>query len=94
MIPQLPVAAIRAAIDADRLDEAGELIGGHARAVQQAIADGKLDADRRSAWQTLLEQQRLLLDELQRARGEASDALQRLRGQRRGSDAYRKAAIG
>lgn len=94
MIPQLPTAAIRDAIAEDRLDEAGELIGHHAHAVQQAIADGKLDAGRRAAWQELLDQQRLLLNELQQARGEASDALQRLRGQRRGSHAYRQAASG
>lgn len=94
MIPQLPAAAIRNAIAEDRLDEAGELIGGHAREVQQAIADGRIEAGRREAWQELLDQQRVLLTELQQARGEASDALQRLRGQRRGSNAYRQAAGG
>ena len=94
MIPQLPAARIRDAIAQDRLDEASELIGAHALQVQQAIAAGKLDASRHQAWKQLLDEQRLLLDELQQARGEASDALQRLRGQRRGSNAYRQAAAG
>ena len=94
MIPQLPASLIRDAIEQDRLDEASELIGDHARAVQQAITEGKLDAGHREAWQHLLDQQRLLLTELQQARGEASDGLKRLRGQRRGTDAYRRAATG
>ena len=94
MVPQLPTALIRDAIADDRLDEASELIGEHARQVQLAITDGRLDASRREAWQELLDQQRLLLTELQRARDESSEALKRMRGQRRGSDAYRRAAGG
>lgn len=94
MVPQLPTALIRDAIADDRLDEASKLIGEHARQVQLAITDGRLDASRREAWQELLDQQRLLLTELQRARDESSEALKRMRGQRRGSDAYRRAAGG
>lgn len=94
MVPQLPTALIRDAIAQDRLDDASELIGEHARQVQRAITDGQLDASRREAWQELLDQQRLLLTELQRARDESSEALKRMRGQRRGSDAYRRAAGG
>ena len=36
MVPQLPTALIRDAIAQDRLDEASELIGEHARQVQLA----------------------------------------------------------
>ena len=94
MVPQLPTALIRDAIAQDRLDDASELIGEHAREVQQAIVDGRLDASRREAWQELLDQQRVLLTELQQARDASSEALKRMRGQRRGSDAYLRAAAG
>lgn len=94
MVPLLPSELIREAIAQDRLDDASQLIGEHVRQVQQAIADGRLDAGHHQAWQDLLDQQRLLLGELQQARGEASGALQRMRERRRGSDAYRRAVTG
>ena len=98
MTPTLPIDAIRRALDAGEWDMAASLIAGHEREVREALetpggsADG-LQPDR-SAWVTLLSQQRLLLEQLKSARSETSDSLRRLQDNRRGAQAYLAGAGG
>jgi len=87
--PKLPIAAIREAMEKDDLETAMGLISGHERDVRAAVDKTGVTAHNADSWQVLLAEQRALLAQLDAARTEASDALQRLKGNRRGVQAYR-----
>lgn len=89
MTPVLPVAAIRQALDAGELETAVDLIARHEREVRTALGNASVTIHDYPGWQALLVEQRALLEQLQGARSEASEALQRLQGSRRGVHAYR-----
>ncbi|HEU4775089.1 MAG TPA: hypothetical protein VFS82_11345 [Lysobacter sp.] len=86
--PTLPTAAIREALDADDLETAMGLISHHERDVRAALEKAGAAAHDYPGWQALLAEQRALLEQLQAARTDASDALQRLKGNRRSVQAY------
>ena len=86
--PTLPTAAIRDALKADDLDTAVSLIAAHERDVRAALGEAGISVHDHPAWHALLADQRALLEQLQNARGEAADALQRLKGNRRSVQAY------
>ncbi len=87
--PILPSAAIREALESGALETAVDLISRHERDVRSALSTTTDTIHDFPGWQTLLKEQRELLEQLQGARSEASDALQRLHGNRRGVEAYR-----
>lgn len=89
MTPVLPIAAIRQALDSGELETAVDLIARHEREVRTALGNASATIHDYPGWQALLGEQRALLEQLQGARSEASDALQRLQGSRRGVQAYR-----
>ena len=86
--PALPSIAIRAALAADDLETAMSLISEHEREVRAALGSVGVTAHDQHGWQALLADQNALLELLQAARVEASDALQRLKSNRRSVQAY------
>ncbi|MGV8940439.1 MAG: hypothetical protein ACOH1P_02745 [Lysobacter sp.] len=88
MTPTLPTAAIRSALEADDLETAMSLIAAHERDVRAAVGETGISAHDHPAWHALLAEQNALLEQLQSARTEAADALQRLKGNRRSVQAY------
>lgn len=88
MTPILPSDAIRIALDNGELDAAIKLIAQHETEVRVAVGHDPIGPDDQEGWQTLLTAQRSLLEQLQSARGDALEALQRLQDNRRGAQAY------
>jgi hypothetical protein len=89
MIPSLPIARVRAALDAGEFDRASALLKEHEREVRAAIATEPPDSRSRDTWLALLHAQRELVEHLQAARSNAGSALQRLRESHRGAAAYK-----
>lgn len=89
MTPVLPSDAIRNALESGELDIAINLIAQHETEVRFALGDVPVGKDDQEGWHTLLSAQRSLLEQLQGARTDAMDALQRLQDNRRGAQAYR-----
>lgn len=77
--PTLPTTAILEAMEADELDVAMGLIANHERDVRAALGNPGATAPDQSAWFALLAEQNSLLEHLQYARVQASEALQRLK---------------
>lgn len=92
MIPLLPIATVRQALDAGDFDRASALLAEHERQVRAAVASAPPDAGSHANWLALLQAQRELVSDLQAARSHAGSALQRLRDSHRGAAAYRTAA--
>ena len=88
MVPGLPAAEIRAAIDAGDWPRATELLGEHQRALTQALAAVDLAANPREPWLDLLVAQRALLLELRIARDQVGASLSRLNQDHRGARAW------
>lgn len=88
-VPALPTEAVRRALDAGEWDLAAELLSGHETEVRQALAANTPDARTRDAWLALLAAQRSFLSQLQGARSETAQSLQKLDRGRRGVRAYR-----
>lgn len=86
-IPALPAEAIQRALDAGEWDMAADLLTQHEHAVRAALSAGD-PGDAREPWLALLAAQRTLLEQLQAARGETAQSLQRLNRERRGAQAY------
>ncbi|MGQ4584396.1 hypothetical protein [Lysobacter sp. F60174L2] len=93
MIPALPLARVKQAMEAGDWDRASALLTEHERTVRETIATAPPDARNREAWLGLLHAQRELVEQLSAARNEAGSALQRLRQANRGAAAY-KGALG
>lgn len=93
MIPTLPLARVKQAMEAGDWDGASALLTEHERTVREAIATAPPDAGNRESWLGLLRAQRELVEQLSAARNEAGSALQRLRQANRGATAY-KSALG
>ena len=91
MIPVLPIATVRQALDAGEWDRASALLAEHEREVRAAVAGAPPDAASRANWLSLLQAQRELVNDLQKARSHAGSALQRLRDSHRGAAAYKAA---
>ena len=87
-VPILAASAIRAALHAEDMDTAMGLIATHERDVRAALGDAAICVHDESSWQALLTEQSVLLRELQAARSDAADAMQRLNGNRRSVQAY------
>ncbi len=92
--PALPSVAIRDALEADDLETAMSLISTHERDVRAALGNVDVCAHDQHGWQALLAEQNALLEQLQAARVKASDALQRLKGNRRSVQAYTTGSVG
>ncbi|MGY0799303.1 hypothetical protein ACW7G0_09655 [Lysobacter sp. A286] len=93
MTPVLPSDAIRLALDSGRLDDAIALITQHELDVRTALGKSPASADDQDGWQALLSTQRSLLEQLQGARSDTMEALQRLQGNRRSAQAYRAQSL-
>ena len=93
MIPALPLASVKQAMEAGDWDRASALLVEHERTVRETVATAPPDARNREAWLGLLRAQRELVEQLSTARNEAGSALQRLRQANRGAAAY-KGALG
>ena len=89
MIPALPLARVKQAMEAGDWDRASALLTEHERTVRGTIATAPPDARNREAWLGLLHAQRELVEQLSAARNEAGSALQRLRESHRGAAAYK-----
>lgn len=85
MVPSLPAAQVRAAIDASDWPLATALLGEHQRALIQALAGVDLAAGPREPWLDLLLAQRALLEELRVARDRVEASLTRLNQDYRGA---------
>ncbi|MFD0738998.1 hypothetical protein ACFQZQ_06855 [Lysobacter koreensis] len=88
MIPVLPVAQIRAAIEAHDWALATDLLGEHQRALAAALAATDLTSTPHEPWLDLLLAQRALLGELRVARDRVGTALARLSQEHRGARAW------
>lgn len=89
MIPVLPIATVRQALDAGDFDRASALLAEHERLVRAAVAAEPPDSRSRGHWLALLQAQRELVNDLKAARNHAGSALQRLRDSHRGAAAYK-----
>lgn len=88
MIPQLPLAAIRAAVAGDDWPRAEGLLAAHEQAVREALApDGAVAADP-AGWAALLQAQCALAAELRQRRDESARRLAEAGQGRRGALAY------
>ncbi|HEY5612811.1 MAG TPA: hypothetical protein VIK70_04380 [Lysobacter sp.] len=88
MVPGLPVAEIRAAIEASDWPLATGLLGEHQRALTKALAAMDLASMPREPWLDLLLAQRALLGELRIARDQVEGSLTRLNQDHRGARAW------
>lgn len=88
MIPNLPTAQIRTAIDASDWSHATALLADHQRALAEALAAADLSTTPHEPWLDLLFAQRALLGELRVARDEVEVALTRLGQDHRGARAW------
>lgn len=88
MVPSLPAAEVRAAIEAHDWPLATDLLGEHQRALTQALAAIDLASTPREPWLDLLIAQRALLEELRLARDGVEASLARLNQDHRGARAW------
>lgn len=86
VVPPLPAEAVSRALAAGEWELAAELLDTHDRAVRAALDGQQIDAQ--APWLALLSAQRALLQQLQNARQETTESLQRLGRDRRGAKAY------
>lgn len=91
MIPSLPSAKIRAAIEASDWPQATALLAEHQRALAEALAVVDLAATPHEPWLDLLLAQRALLGQLRAARHKVEVALARLSQDHRGARAWLRA---
>jgi hypothetical protein len=91
MIPELPAAAVHAAIAAEDWQRASALLQAHTEAVVAATSADDFDAEPRAPWLALLAAQHALADELLAARDAAARALEKLGHDQRGARAWQKA---
>ncbi len=87
-VPVLPVADLRAAIEAGDFSAADHLIAAHHRALVAALATTDLSAGAHPAWDDLLHTQRAMLAELRSARDDSAREMARLGNDHRGARAY------
>lgn len=87
MIPTLPVAEVRQALDAGEWDTATGLLATHETALRAALVE-EGDQARSEPLLALLHAQRAFIEELKAARDEAAVSLQQLGRDRRGVQAY------
>jgi hypothetical protein len=85
MVPVLPTAHVRAAIDADDWGLANRLLGEHQRALSDALAQANLSHESTAPWHDLLLAQRALQEELRVARDHAAQAADKLNRDQRGA---------
>lgn len=78
MIPTLPVAPIRAAIDAGQWTQAAGLLDQHRQALVVALAESDLVQGPTAPWRELLLAQHALQDELRTARDRVAQELEKL----------------
>ena len=88
VVPLLPAADIRAAIDANDWPLATALLGEHQRALVEALAAVDLASTPREPWLNLLLAQRAMLEELRVARDSVEASLTRLNQDHRGARAW------
>jgi len=88
MVPDLPAAEIRAAIDTSDWPQATALLAEHQRALAEALAAKDLASMPREPWVDLLLAQRALLGELRIARDRVEGSLNRLNQDHRGARAW------
>jgi hypothetical protein len=85
----LPVAAIRACIEANDFDGANALLAQHETQLRDTFQNGSAaEKGCRDSWLELLAAQRGLIEELRNARDEAARALERMGRDRRAVSAY------
>lgn len=78
MVPQLPAAEIRTAIEAGDWPRAAELLASHQHELAGALAQADPASEGREPWLDLLLAQRALLGELRVARNRVAQALAQL----------------
>lgn len=88
MIPELPLAAIRAAAAGDDWEAAERLLAEHERAVREALAPEGAVAEDPAGWVALLQAQCALAAELRQRRDECARRLGEAGQGRRGALAY------
>lgn len=88
MVPVLPAAHVRAAIEAEDWARATDLLAGHQRALTSALATTDLAREPVAPWRALLLEQQALQDELRNARDAAARALDKLGRDHRGARAW------
>lgn len=88
MIPSLPAAKIRTAIEDGDWPLATALLTEHQRAIAEALAEVDLATTSREPWLDLLLAQRALLGELRVARDKVEVSLARLSHDHRGARAW------
>lgn len=88
MVPVLPTAHVRAAIEADDWTHATELLAEHQRVLVSALAKTDLARESIASWRELLFEQRALQDELREARDRVAHALAKLGQDQRGARAW------
>lgn len=88
MIPALPAKAIGLALDAGEWDLAAELLGDHEREVRDTLSTNAPSSETRASWLKLLSAQREMLSQLQTARSETAQTLEKMGRDQRGIKSY------
>lgn len=88
MVPHLPAAEIRDAIEAGDWSRATELLAMHQSDLAETLAATDLSTTAREPWFDLLLAQRALLAELRDARNRVAEAMERLTGDHRRARAW------
>lgn len=88
IVPRLPAAQIRAAIETGDWPQATALLAEHQHALAEALTKVDLSTTPQEPWLDLLLAQRALLGELHVARGKVAAALTRLGEDHRGARAW------
>lgn len=88
MVPALPAAKIRAALDASDWPQATALLDGHQAALAAAVAGVDFASTPHEPWQQLLLAQRALIEEMRVARDAVSASLAQLDHDHRGARAW------